>query len=167
MDRVALLIENNFEDAEAIYPYYRMKEAGFDVAVVGEKAATYSSKHGYPLKADATPSGIDLRKFKALLIPGGQAPDRMRTIPEMVRLVKEAVEHGLVVGAICHGAQMLIEADAVRGKRATCYVSVKTDLINAGARYEDNAAVVDGRLVTSRYPADLPEFCRAVLKLLA
>lgn len=166
MESVLLLIENNFEDTEALYPYYRMKEAGFGVVVVGAKAGTYSSKHGYPLKAEKTPGEIDVKKFKALLIPGGGAPDRMRTIPEMVRLVREAFEQGLVVAAICHGPQMLIEADVVRGKKATCYASVKTDLVNAGAKYEDSPVVVDGRLVTSRVPGDLPDFCRGVLERL-
>ncbi|MBI5587350.1 MAG: type 1 glutamine amidotransferase [Deltaproteobacteria bacterium] len=167
MESVLLLIENNFEDTEALYPYYRMKEAGFGVVVVGAKAGTYASKHGYPLKAEKTPGEIDVKKFKALLIPGGGAPDRMRVIPEMVRLVREASEHGLVVAAICHGPQMLIEADVVRGKKATCYASVKTDLVNAGAKYEDSPVVVDGRLVTSRVPGDLPDFCRAILERLS
>ncbi len=166
MESVLLLIENGFEDAEAVYPYYRMKEAGFGVSVVGPKAGAYAGKHGYPLKADRTPGEIDIKKFSALIIPGGGAPDRLRTNPDMVRLVKEAFEQGLVVAAICHGPQLLIEAGVVRGRKATSYISVKTDLINAGAEFVDSPAVVDGRLVTSRTPADLPEFCRAVLKIL-
>lgn len=167
MESVLLLIENNFEDAEAIYPYYRMKEAGYEVTVAGPRAGTYAGKHGYPLKAHKAFGEIEIKKFKALIIPGGGAPDRLRTMPEAVRLVREASEKGLVVGAICHGPQLLIEAGVVRGRKATSYISVRTDLINAGAEYEDRAAVVDGTLVTSRTPADLPEFCGAVLKLLA
>lgn len=167
MESVLLLIENTFEDAEALYPYYRMKEAGYEVVVVGAKAGTYTGKHGYPMKAEKTPGEIDIKKFKALIIPGGGAPDRLRAMPEMVRLVKEAYEKGLVVGAICHGPQLLIEAGVVRGRKATSYVSVRTDLINAGAKYEDLSVVVDGTLVTSRTPADLPDFCRAVLERLS
>jgi len=164
MARALLLIENNFEDAEALYPYYRMKEAGFEVSVAGPAEGIYHGKHGYPMKADKTFAAIDVKDFKVLIIPGGAAPDRLRTLPEAVRIVREASAHRLVVGAICHGPQLLIEAQAVKGKRATSYVSVRTDLINAGADYEDAAAVVDERLVTSRTPADLPDFMRAVLK---
>jgi len=101
-----------------------------------------------------------------VIIPGGRAPDRMRTKKAMVNIVKEAFNKGKVIAAICHGPQMLIEADVVRGKRATSYAAVSTDLKNAGAIYEDKSVVVDGNLVTSRFPSDLPDFCRESLKLL-
>lgn len=166
MAKIAILIENDFEDAEAIYPYYRMQEAGHSVVVVGEKKEIYKSKHGYPLKADRTPAEVDLKEFGAIIIPGGQAPDRMRIRPDMVRLAKDAADKGLVIGAICHAAQVLIEAGIVKGKKATCYISVKTDLLNAGAMYLDSPAVVDGKLVTSRHPGDLPAFCKALLELI-
>lgn len=167
MANVLLLIENNYEDAEAIYPFYRMQEAGHKVTIVGKHAEVYTSKHGYPLKADRTAKEIRIEEYKGLMIPGGQAPDRMRIIPEMVRLVKEAADRGLVIGAICHAAQVLIEAGVVKGKEATCYLSVKTDLINAGARYRDESVVVDGNLVTSRHPGDLPDFCGTLVGMLA
>lgn len=166
MANVLLLIENDFEDLEALYPYYRMQEAGHNVTVAGDKIDTYRSKHGYPLKSDKTPTDIKISDFQCLIIPGGQAPDRMRIKPAMVTLVKDAVEKGLVVAAICHAAQMLIEAEVVRGKKATCWPSVKTDLINAGALYVDTSVVVDGKFVTSRQPADLPDFCRKILEAL-
>src|SRR5574340_1200526 len=117
MANVLMLIDNNYEDTEALYPYCRMLEAGHSVTVVGSPAGTYTSKHGYPIKADKSPSDIDIKKFDSLIIPGGQAPDRMRTKPDMVRLVKEAFKNDTVIGAICNGAQMLIEADAVKGKK--------------------------------------------------
>lgn len=166
MGKVIILIDDKFEDAEAIYPYYRLQEAGHKVVVVGAKAETYHGKHGYPLKADMTPREVSLDGAVAVIIPGGQAPDKMRTNPAMVEIVRNAMDKGLVVGAICHGPQMLIEADIVRGKKATCYRAVKTDLINAGALFEDAPVVVDGNIVTSRIPADLPDFCRAIIKLL-
>lgn len=166
MANVLMLIDNNYEDMEALYPYYRMLEAGHSVTVVGSPAGTYTSKHGYPIKAEKSPSGIEIKNFDALIIPGGQAPDRMRIKPDMVRLVKEAVKRDIIVGAICHGAQMLIEAEAVKGRKATCYISVKTDLKNAGAVYEDSPVVVDGKLVTSRHPGDLPDFCRTLVEMI-
>jgi len=166
MSNVIILIENNYEDAEAVYPFYRMQEAGHRVTVVGPKAATYHSKYGYPLEAKAGAGEVRADSFSALIIPGGQAPDRMRINSHMVSLVRDAVSKGLVVGAICHGAQMLIEADVLRGRRATCYISVRTDLVNAGGLYSDEPVVVDGRLVTSRHPGDLPSFCKALLGLL-
>ncbi len=167
MANVLLLIENNYEDTEALYPFYRMQEAGHKVTVVGAHATTYLSKHGYPLKAEKTPKEIKVEDYKGLIIPGGQAPDKMRIIPEMVRLVRDAFDKGLVIGAICHAAQVLIEAGIMRGKKATCYISVKTDLINAGGIYLDSPVVTDGRLITSRHPGDLPDFCRALVEMLA
>ncbi len=166
MANVLMLIENGFEDAEALYPFYRMQEAGHKVTVAGPKAGTYSSKHGYPLAAEKSADEVRAADFKGLIIPGGQAPDRMRIHPNMVKLVKDAFDKGLVVGAICHAAQLLIEADVLKGKKATCYISVRTDLKNAGGDYVDAPVVVDGRLVTSRHPGDLPDFCRALVELL-
>lgn len=165
--RVMMLIDNLFEDSEALYPYYRMKEAGCDVTVVAAKKGTYHGKYGYPLEAERTPAEVDIKDFSAVIIPGGIAPDRIRIKPGMVDIVRKAVEKGLVVAAICHGPQVLIEAGVLRGRRATSYISVKTDLVNAGARYEDSPVVVDGNIVTSRHPGDLPDFCRAVIEKLS
>lgn len=163
--KVIILLDDDFEDTEALYPYYRMQEAGYGVTVAGSPSGEYKSKHGYPLKADRSARAVRIRSFDALIIPGGHAPDRMRTKAGMVKLVRDAVSEGLVVAAICHGAQMLVEADVLKGRRATCYKSVKTDVVNAGGRYEDGSVVVDGNLVTSRHPADLPDFCRAIIEL--
>lgn len=166
MSKVIILLDNQFEDMEAMYPYYRMQEAGLEVEVVGETATVFHGKYGYPLKADKTPASTDLSGVEAVIIPGGHAPDIMRTKPEMVSIVKQAMDMGLIVAAICHGPQMLIEADCLRGRRATCYKAVKADLVNAGAKFEDAAVIVDGNLVTSRTPADLPSFCGAIVSML-
>ncbi len=167
MEKVLLLVENGFEDAEALYPYYRMQEAGYAVDVVGPaKGAVYKGKHGYPLTAALAPEEVDIAAYIAVIIPGGQAPDRMRINDGLVELVKAAHERKLVIGAICHGPQMLIEADIVRGLNVTCYKSVLTDILNAGAIYHDLPAIIDAGIVTSRTPADLPEFCRQILALL-
>ncbi len=165
MNKVLLLIENGFEDTEAMYPYYRMQEAGLEVHVVGPSKGTFHGKYGYPLRADMTPADCDLEGVAAVIIPGGHAPDRMRTRPEMVRLVREAVERGIVVGAICHGPLLLIEAGVLRGRRATCYSGIRSDLADAGALYEDSKVVVDRNIVTSRIPSDLPAFAGTLVAM--
>ena len=167
LEKVSIVVENGFEDVELLYPYYRFMEAGFKVDVVGPKAKeTYEGKHGIPIRSTAAPGDIDLDEYVAVIIPGGWAPDRMRIRPGLVKLVKEANDKGLVIAAICHGAQLLVEADVVKGKKLTCYRSVATDVKNAGGEYIDKAVVVDGNLVTSRFPPDLPVWCKETLKLL-
>ena len=109
---------------------------------------------------------MNIDDYVAVIVPGGRAPDRMRMNKGLVELVKNAAQMGKVIAAICHGAQLLIEAEVVKGKRMTCYMSVATDLKNAGGIYEDKSVVVDNKFVTSRFPADLPDFCRETLKVL-
>ena len=150
-----------------MYPYYRLQEAGYQVDVVGPRAGvTYKGEYGLTTRSDFSPEDVNIDDYVAIIIPGGRAPDRMRTNKGLVDLAKKASQKGKVIAAICHGAQLLIEAGVVKGKQATCYVSVSTDLKNAGATYVDKSVVVDGNLVTSRFPADLPDFCRETLKLL-
>ena len=167
MDKVIVLVEKGFEDREFMYPYYRLQEAGYKVEVVGPKSGEiYCGEYGLSVRADSSPQEIDVDDYVAVVIPGGRAPDRMRTNKGLVELARSAFQKGKVIAAICHGAQLLIEADVLRGKMATCYISVSTDLKNAGGLYKDRAVVVDGNLVTSRFPADLPQFCEAILRLL-
>jgi protease I len=165
--KILMLIDNGAEDSEFIYPYYRFQEEGYKVDVVGAKAnETYVGKHGVPLKSNLSPEQVKLAEYDAIVIPGGKAPDIMRTNNALVQIVKDAYQKRKVIAAICHGPQMLIEADVLRGKKATCWKSVATDLKNAGATFIDAPAVADGNLVTSRFPADLPQFCQEALKLL-
>jgi protease I len=167
MKKVLLFVENGFEDRELMYPYYRLQEAGYKVEVVGPEAkVTYKGEYGLTIESSFSPKDVNIGDYVAIIIPGGRAPDRMRTNKSMVNLVKEAFQKGKVIAAICHGPQLLIETGVMNGKRATCYVSVSTDLKNAGGIYLDKSVVVDGNLVTSRFPADLPNFCRETLKLL-
>lgn len=167
MEKVLVFVHNGFEDRELMIPYYRFQEAGYRVDVVGPKAHTiYNGEYGLNIKSDLSPEDINIDDYVAIIIPGGRAPDRMRTDKGLVQLAREASEKGKVIAAICHGPQLLIEADVVKGKRATCYVSVSTDLKNAGGIYLDKSVVVDGNLVTSRFPDDLPDFCRVTLRLL-
>lgn len=168
MAKVLMLTHDGVEDREMAYPYYRMQEAGYEVEVVGpQRGKTYTGGRGLPFTADLGPEDVRVDDYVAVIIPGGKAPDAMRTIPAMVNIVRDAVNQDKVVAAICHGPQMLIEADVLRGRRATCYVSVSTDLKNAGANYTDEPVVVDGNLVTSRMPGDLPAFCKATVELLS
>jgi protease I len=168
MKKILIMLEKGVEDSEFIYPYYRFQEEGYKMDIVAPKAKTeYIGKRGGPFFSEFAPDDVKVDDYDAVIIPGGQAPDRMRIHRNMVEIVREANGKGKIIAAICHGPQMLIEADIVRGKTATSWPSVRTDLRNAGAKVVDEAAVVDGNLVTSRSPDDLPEFCRATIKLLS
>ncbi|NIO37839.1 DJ-1/PfpI/YhbO family deglycase/protease [Candidatus Bathyarchaeota archaeon] len=167
MQKILMMVDNGVEDTEFVYPYYRLQEAGYKVDVLASRAKElYTGKHGVPFRSDLSPKDVDIDKYAAVIIPGGRAPDRMRLEKGLVEIVGEAHKKGKVIAAICHGPQMLIEADIVRGKKATCWKSVATDLKNAGAKFRDAAVVIDGNIVTSRFPPDLPKFCKATIRLL-
>ena len=161
------MLDKGVEDVEFLYPYYRFQEQGYLVDVVASKAnETFKGKHGIPLTSNLSPDDVNMENYDGLIIPGGRAPDYMRINKGLVRIVKEAFSQKKVVGAICHGAQMLIEADVLQGRRITCWKSIITDVENAGATFIDQKAVIDGILVTSRSPADLPSFCKEIIRLL-
>ncbi|MFW6117042.1 MAG: type 1 glutamine amidotransferase domain-containing protein [Thermoproteota archaeon] len=168
MPKVLIMVEDGVEDVEFIYPYYRFQEAGYEVEVVAPDAGeTYKGKHGVPFKSDLSPEEVDVDEYDALVIPGGRAPDRMRIDHGLVKIVEEADGKEKVIAAVCHGPQMLIEAGVMKGRKATCWKSVITDLKNAGANYVNAPVVVDENLVTSRFPGDLPRFCQETLKILS
>jgi protease I len=164
--RVAILAEDLYEDLELLYPLYRLREAGADVTVVGPEVKTYTSKHGYPVDADRASRDVSAGDVDAVIIPGGYAPDKLRRDPNLVRLVRAAVQQDKVVAAICHGGWLLAEADVCRGKTLTSVGAIKTDLVNAGATWVDREVVQDGNLITSRTPADLPAYCRTIVEVL-
>lgn len=161
--RVAILVANDYEDQELWYPFYRLREAGAEVVIVGAEVQTYQSKHGYPAKANLAIDRANVDEFDAVVIPGGYAPDQMRRSPAMVRLVKDAFDKGKIVAAICHAGWMLASAEILRGRRATGFFSIKDDMMHAGAEYVDKSVVRDGNLITSRFPDDLPDFCREII----
>ena len=164
---VLLLIENGYRDEEVIYPYYRFIEAGFNVEVVGpERNKKYMGKFGSSLKSTLAPEDIDINEIVAVIIPGGHAPDLMRLNKLLVKIVRDAFISSKVIASICHAGHMLVEADIVKGKNVTSWISLATDLKNAGGNYLDQEVVVDGNLVTSRMPDDLPAFCRAAIGLI-
>ncbi len=165
--KLIILAENNYEDLELWVPYYRLKEEGAEITIVGTGSSrTYTSKHGYPVEVNKEAKEIDVSKYDGIIIPGGYAPDLMRRYPEMVRIVREAHQEGKVVAAICHAGWMLASAGFLNGKRVTGFFSIKDDLMNAGANYVDEEVIVDGNLITSRKPGDLPAFCREIIQAL-
>ncbi len=166
--RVAILAENLYQEMELWVPYYRLREEGAEVRIVGSDGAKgYTSKHGYPVSVDVQAEQVSAVEFDAVIIPGGYAPDLMRRHPAMVKLVREAHQQGKVVAAICHAGWMLASAEILRGKRATAFHSIKDDVVHAGATWVDQEVVVDGNLITSRKPDDLPAFCREIVKALS
>ncbi len=166
--KVVILIENNYQDLEFWVPYYRLKEEGVEVTVVGSGSSrTYTSKYGYPVEVEKEAKEIDVSKYDGVVIPGGYAPDLMRRYPDMVRIVREAHQKGKVISAICHAGWMLVSAGILKGKKATGFIAIRDDLVNAGANYVDAEVVRDGNLITSRKPDDLPAFCRETIEALA
>ena len=166
--RVAILAENMYQELELWYPLLRLREAGAETFVVGSGSAdTCTSKLGYPVSVDRAADEVSAAEIDAVVIPGGYAPDLMRRQPAMVQLVRQAFEQGKIVATICHAGWMLVSADVVRGRKATCFYSIKDDLINAGADYVDAEVVRDGNLITSRVPSDLPAFCRTIIEALS
>lgn len=165
--RVAILAENHYQDQEVWYPYYRLKEEGAEVVVVGTGSAkTYTSKFGYPIDADKSASEVSAADFDAVIIPGGYAPDLMRRYADMVKLVREAVLADKVVASICHGGWMLASAKILQGRTVTSFFAIKDDLEHAGATFTDVEVAVDRNLITSRMPGDLPAFLRAIIAAL-
>ncbi len=166
--RIAILAENMYQEMELWVPYYRFKEEGAEVKVVGAGGVkSYSSKLGYPVNVDVQAEQVKAVEFDAVIVPGGYAPDMMRRHAAMVALVRDAAQQGKVVAAICHAGWMLVSAGILKGRKATSFFSIKDDLVAAGADWMDQEVVVDGTLITSRKPDDLPAFCREIVKALA
>jgi len=165
--RIAILVDQIYQDLEVWYPYYRFKEAGAEVVVVGARAGeTYPGKYGFPMVCERSYEQVEAGDFDGVIIPGGYAPDHIRRYPKALKLVRDLDGQGKLVAAICHAGWVLCSAGILKGRRATCFSAIKDDLVNAGARWEDAEVVVDGNLVTSRKPDDLPAFCRAAIQVL-
>ena len=165
---IAILAEEEFEDAELMQPLQAMNDAGASVMIVGSGSKkSYRGKRGSAeVTADATADKVDAGQFDAIIVPGGYAPDKMRLHQPMIDLVRKANAAGKVIAAVCHGPQLLISAEVVKGRRVTSWPSVAVDLRNAGAIWVDQAVVRDGNIITSRKPADLPQFNEAIIEAL-
>jgi protease I len=168
LGKIALLVGKDFEDMEVMYPYYRLIEAGYAVDVIGEEKAgtTYKGKFTYPIVSTLEADKAVAKDYAGLVAPGGWMPDRLRRNPSVLKLVSDIDRQGGVITSICHGPWILISAKVVKGKKMTSTTAIKDDLENAGAIWVNEEVVVDGRLVTSRKPDDLPAFMRETLKLL-
>jgi protease I len=165
---VAMLVEQNYQELEVWYPVYRLREAGHRVLLVGpEKSKSYPSKLGYPVVSDTAASDITANELDGLIVPGGFAPDYIRRSTAMLDLVKGIDAAKKPLAAICHGPWVLCSTPALKGKTATCFYAIKDDVVNAGATYVDREVCIDGHLITSRKPDDLPAFTKAFLELLS
>jgi len=165
--RVAIMVDEMYQVLEVWYPYYRLKEAGIEVDLVAAEARKeYHSKEGYACVSDISVNDADAGDYDAMVVPGGFAPDFMRRSPEVIKFANDMVNAGKIIAAICHGGWLLCSTSIYRGKKATCFMAIKDDIKNAGADYVDAECVVDGNLITSRKPDDLPAFCTAILKAL-
>lgn len=164
---IILLAEDGFRDEELVYPYYRLKEAGVGVIVAADNKKEVVGKFGVPMKVDADVNSVKSAMIDGVIIPGGlNCPDKLRMKPAVIKLVQELDKQGKLVGAICHGGWVLASADIISGKNVTGYAAIKDDLKHAGAKYADKEVVIDGNIITSRNPSDLPAFMREVLKFL-
>ncbi|WP_236619195.1 type 1 glutamine amidotransferase domain-containing protein [Acaryochloris sp. CCMEE 5410] len=164
--RVAFLLEDQFEDLEFQVPYTALLQARADVTVLGTRMNDEyrGAKGDISKKPDATTAEMRAGDFEAIVIPGGGAPDKIRTNPQTIRFVADAVNSGKIVAAVCHGPQILIEADLIQNRRLTGYQAIRKDLINAGGHYFDEPVVIDGNLITARCPSDLPMFTTMLLQ---
>jgi protease I len=166
--RIAILVEQLYQEMEVWYPYYRFVEAGADVQLVGPEAGkTYPSKTGYPAVATRNYAGLRVEDYDGVVAPGGFAPDYIRRHKEATDFVHHMDQAGKLIAAICHGPWVLCSSNMLKGRKATSFFAIKDDVINAGAEWTDAEVVVDRNLVTSRKPEDLPAFCVASMKVLA
>jgi protease I len=166
--KIAVLVADQYQELEVWYPLLRFREDGAETDAVGAEAgSTYLSKKGYPVVANRSIADVHVHEYDAVVIPGGWAPDTLRQDSRVLKFVREMHRSGKLVAAICHGGWVLASADIVQGVRATCFKAIKDDMIHAGAAYEDTEVVVDGNVISSRVPTDLPAFCREIVRALA
>jgi len=165
--KVAFLVEDGYEDMECWYPKIRLEEERAETLVASREKGVIESKHGYPIKAEFTPADLDPGSLDAVIIPGGTgSPDKLRRSKAVVDFVREMDNEGKLVAMICHAGWVPISAGILEGKAATSYEAIKDDLINAGVDYKDESVVLDGNLISSRHPGDLPNFLRTIIDYL-
>jgi len=162
--KVLIVSADLFEDSELLFPYYRLMEEYIATDIASIKAGAITGKHGYQVDAGLALDQIEAAAYDLLLLPGGKAPATLAKEEILLALVRQFFAAGKAVAAICHGPQILVAAGVLQGRNATCYRSVAAELKNAGCAYRDQSVVVDGNLITSRMPADLPDFMREIMK---
>ena len=167
MKKIAILIAQEFEDMEVMYPKYRFKEAGMEARLISSQNQPLKGKKGYPVTPDQTLDEAQPSAFEGVLVPGGWAPDYMRRDQKYIDFLKDFSDGKRMVAAICHGGWMLSSAGLVKNKTLTSFFAIKDDLKNAGAEWKDAEVVVDQNLITARKPDDLPAFMHEILKFLS
>ena len=161
----ALILADEFEDLELFHPLYRLQEEGISTVVIGLTKEPVKGKKGYWITPNASIDEVNSGNFDFLVVPGGKSPEKLRLNNEILRFVKDFDRQGKPIAAICHAGQVLASAGIVKNRTLTCVAGIRDDMINAGAHYVDQPVVVDGNLVTSRVPSDLPEFARAMIEV--
>jgi protease I len=164
--RALIISADNFEDTELLVPYYRLKEEEIEVDIASIKKGAIKGKHGYEVEVDKTLKEVNPDDYDILILPGGKAPETIRKDNNALVIAKDFFYKNKPVSAVCHGPQTLISAGLLKGRHATCYKSVAKEMKDAGAVYEDKEVIVDGNLVTSRQPSDLPAFMKETMKFL-
>ncbi|KXG76552.1 putative cysteine protease YraA [Fervidicola ferrireducens] len=165
--KIMVLAEEAFEDLELWYPVLRLKEEGCEVTIVGTGSSdTYRGKHGVPVKVDKNIGEVSADDYDGVVVPGGWAPDKLRRYEAVKKLVRQFAEQKKLLATICHGPWVLISAGVVKGYTMTCVEAIIDDIVNAGAVYVDREVVVDGNMITSRRPQDLPAFMREIINYL-
>ena len=166
--KTAIMIDEMYQVLEVWYPYYRLLEAGVDVDFVATEAKKeYHSKEGYPCVSTISAKEAKVDDYDCMIVPGGFAPDFMRRSADVIKFANDMVKTNKIIAAICHGGWLLCSTNIYKAKKATCFMAIKDDIVNAGADYVDAECVVDGNLITSRKPDDLPSFCCAILEALS
>lgn len=164
--KIIIFAESYYEDLELWYPKLRLTEEGAKVIVAGTGDKAFKGKNGYPIEVDGSIKDYNAKDFSAVVIPGGWAPDKLRRHKEVLDFVREMHKGGKVIAAICHAPWVLASAGIIKGKKLTCVSAIKDDIVNAGAEYFDKEVMVDGNIITSRMPNDLPAFCREIIRAL-
>ena len=166
--RVASLVHHDFEDLEFWYPTLRLREAGLEVDILGERAGeVYRGKYGVPAEATQDFAACNPDDYDVLLVPGGWAPDKLRRFPAVLDLVRSMDRRERVIGQICHAGWVLVSAGILNGRTVTSTPGIRDDMVNAGATWVDEAVVTDGHLVSSRRPPDIPAYAAALMDAVA
>jgi len=165
--KIAILVEDLYQVLEVWYPFFRLKEEGIEVHTIGSGTKeVYGSKEGYPIRVDLSIDKAKVSDYDGVIIPGGYAPDILRRYPKIVNFVKRLYVDGRLVASICHGGWLLVSADILKGRKVTSFFAIKDDLVAAGAKFVNREVVIDGNLITSRKPEDLPRFVSEIVKFI-
>lgn len=164
---ILIFVGPDYEELELHYPKLRLIETGAKVTVAGPKAKeSYKGKHSYPCQSDLDFDQVKVKDYQALILPGGYAPDVLRRIPKALEIIHDFNDAKKLIAFICHAGWLPISAKVIKNVKCTSAISIKDDMINAGANWVDEPVVIDRNFISSRYPPDLPKFCAAIIEYL-